>query len=79
MNIEHSPNPETIRRACKAAGGQSAVARALCLGGQGTVSSWIMRGKVPAEYVLRLEALSGVSRHELREDLYPREDSEVAA
>ena len=79
MNTEHVPNPETIRRACKDAGGQSAVARALGLGGQGTVSSWIMRGKIPAEYVLRLEQMSGVSRHELRPDLYPRDSVGEAA
>ena len=29
--------------------------------------------RVPAEYVLRIEAATGVSRHDLRPDIYPRE------
>ena len=28
---------------------------------------------MPAEYVLRTEAATGVSRHDLRPDIYPRE------
>jgi DNA-binding transcriptional regulator YdaS (Cro superfamily) len=64
---------KAILKACAAVGGQSALARKLSLGSQGTVSSWLMRGKLPAERVLEVEAVSGVSRHELRPDLYPRE------
>lgn len=66
---------ELIRKACEKAGGQTAVARALELGSQGTVSSWILRGKIPAKYVLELERLSGISRHELSPEIYPREES----
>lgn len=66
---------EVIRKACERAGGQSEVARRLKLKSQGTVSSWILRGRVPAERVLELERLSGVSRHVLRPDLYPRENA----
>lgn len=29
--------------------------------------------RVPAEYVLKIEAATGVSRHDLRPDIYPRE------
>lgn len=29
------------------------------------------RGRVPAERVLRVEEATGISRHELRPDLYP--------
>jgi DNA-binding transcriptional regulator YdaS (Cro superfamily) len=29
---------------------------------------------LPAEYVLVTEKVTGISRHELRPDLYPRED-----
>lgn len=29
--------------------------------------------RVPAEFVLKVEALTGVSRHELRPDIYPIE------
>ncbi|MFZ1625569.1 MAG: YdaS family helix-turn-helix protein [Gammaproteobacteria bacterium] len=62
-----------ILRACDAVGGQSALARALGLKSQGSVSGWIARNTVPAERVLPIESLTGVSRHELRPDLYPRE------
>lgn len=64
---------KAILKACKAAGGQTALARRLNLGSQGTVSSWILRGRLPAERVLEVEAATGVSRHELRPDLYPRD------
>lgn len=39
---------------------------------RGNVSRWD-RSKVPAERVLEVERVSGVSRHDLRPDLYPRE------
>lgn len=40
---------------------------------QSLVGYWLNKSKrgVPAEWVLRVEAASGVSRHELRPDLYP--------
>ena len=31
--------------------------------------------RASAEYVLAIEAATGVSRHDLRPDLYPREDA----
>ncbi len=31
------------------------------------------RRRLPAEYVLSVEAATGVSRHDLRPDIYPRE------
>lgn len=68
-----SRSKQAILRACNAVGGQSALARKLNLGSQGTVSSWILRGRLPAERVLEVEAATGVSRHELRPDLYPRD------
>lgn len=64
---------KALLRACAAAGGQSALARALGLRSQGSVSSWIANGRVPAERVLPIEELTGISRHELRPDLYPDE------
>jgi DNA-binding transcriptional regulator YdaS (Cro superfamily) len=63
---------KALLRACAAVGGQTALARALGLSSQGTVSSWLARG-LPAERVLAVEAASGVSRHLLRPDLYPVE------
>ncbi len=41
---------------------------------QGTVSKWVSKGRGPApEHVLAVEAATGVSRHDLRPDIYPRE------
>ena len=37
------------------------------------VQKW--RKRIPAERVLLIESISGVSRHELRPDLYPRTSS----
>jgi DNA-binding transcriptional regulator YdaS (Cro superfamily) len=56
-----------------AAGGQKPLADKI-----GTTQSqiwyWLERSKkgVPAEFVLRIEGATGVPRHELRPDLYPR-------
>lgn len=37
-----------------------------------TVSQWFRRGRVPAERVIDLEAITGVSRHVIRPDIYPQ-------
>lgn len=37
------------------------------------IALWKNRGKIPAERVLAVEAISGVSRSVLRPDLYPPE------
>lgn len=37
------------------------------------ITLWKSRGKIPAERVLAVEAISGVSRSVLRPDLYPPE------
>lgn len=40
---------------------------------QSTVWEWLDRGRpLPAEHVLKVEAATRVSRHDLRPDLYPR-------
>lgn len=39
-----------------------------------TVCKWQL-GRVPADKVLRVEEVTGISRHDLRPDLYPREGS----
>lgn len=48
-----------------------ALAKALGLRSQGSVSRWIKKGRVPSERVLKIEELTQVSRHQLRPDLYP--------
>ena len=49
---------------------QKQLARALAIR-QSSVSRWGVRG-VPAERVLGVEQITGISRHDLRPDLYPR-------
>lgn len=65
-------NIEALKTAIDAAGGQTALARAIGKS-QGHISQWLRREYVPAEEVLKIEAATGVSRHDLRPDLYPRE------
>jgi DNA-binding transcriptional regulator YdaS (Cro superfamily) len=63
---------EALKRACDVAGGQKRLADKV-----GTTQSqvwyWLERAKkgVPAEFVLPIEAATGVPRSELRPDLYP--------
>ncbi|MFG8076923.1 transcriptional regulator [Pseudomonas aeruginosa] len=59
-----------ICKAVKAAGGQSALARILNVTPQ-AVQKMCALGRVPAKRVLEIEKATGVSRHELRPDLYP--------
>lgn len=55
------------------AGSQSALARALGVT-QPAVWHWLNQSeRLPAEYVLKAEQLFGVSRHDLRPDIYPIE------
>jgi DNA-binding transcriptional regulator YdaS (Cro superfamily) len=62
-----------LKRACKIAGGQKPLATKI-----GTTQSqvwyWLKRSKrgVAAEFVLSIERATGVPRHELRPDLYPK-------
>ena len=45
---------------------------------QPTVWRWLNQSKqLPAEYVLKVEAATGVSRHLLRPDIYPRDMAPV--
>lgn len=64
---------EAFRRAVDILNGQSATARvAGCT--PGNINQLLSKNSVlPAEYVLPVEAASGVSRHDLRPDIYPRE------
>ena len=43
------------------------------------VQRWFVRGKIPAERVLAVEAATGISRHELRGDIYPVETNQQVA
>ncbi len=61
-------------KACRhAAGSDSQMARDLGVP-QSTMWRWLNQTKqLPAEHVLKAERLYGVSRHELRPDIYPVE------
>jgi DNA-binding transcriptional regulator YdaS (Cro superfamily) len=64
---------EALQLAVDTAGGQSALAR-ICSVSQTAVWKWLQSAKrLPAEYVLMVEAATGVSRHALRPDIYPLE------
>ena len=65
---------KALKQAIKAAGGQTALAISIQKT-QGHISSWLRRDHVPAEVVLPIERATGVSRHDLRPDLYPREEA----
>jgi DNA-binding transcriptional regulator YdaS (Cro superfamily) len=72
--MANEPTPYEALLACeRSAGSQSALSRALGVA-QPTVWRWLQSfRKMPAQYVLKAEALYGVSRHALRPDIYPRE------
>jgi DNA-binding transcriptional regulator YdaS (Cro superfamily) len=73
MESDRSAPVEALRRAVEAIGGQAATARLLGIT-QPAVSLWLSKGQVlPAEHVLTVERETGVSRHDLRPDIYPRE------
>jgi len=66
----HCPErAEPLSAAIKAVGGYSALAAILGLT-KASVHQW---KRVPAERVLAVEAATGVSRQQLRPDLYPAE------
>lgn len=58
-----------IDRAIEAAGSASELARQLGVVPM-TVTQWRKRGQVPAERCLAIEAATGVSRHDLRPDVF---------
>lgn len=65
-------DPKTaLKRAMDAVGGQAALAAKIGISAQ-AVSQW---DEVPPLRVLEVERASGVSRHELRPDLYPMESA----
>lgn len=64
---------KAIERAVEVAGGQQALADKCGVKYQ-AVQKWL-RDRVPAERVLAIEDATGVSRHELRPDIYPRDSA----
>lgn len=68
--------PTPLERAILAAGTGKALAELLGVTPM-AVSYWKVRG-VPARQALPIEKATGVSRHELRPDLYPSESLSAA-
>lgn len=62
---------EGLKNAIAKAGSQVELAKRLGVSQQRF--HWWTKHKLPAEWVLSVEKASGVSRHELRPDLYPRD------
>lgn len=58
-----------LNKAIDAAGGVGKLAERLGIV-QTAVSNWRIRGRVPAEQCLAIEAATGVSRHDLRPDVF---------
>lgn len=70
--MNHGTNALTA--AIRRAGSQVALAKACDVSPQ-AVNQWVSKGKPPADKVLVIEAATGISRHELRPDIFgQRED-----
>lgn len=69
---------EYLLEAINAVGGQSQLADALNIK-QGHIGMWVHRDKKapPAEYVLKIEEITGISRHKLRPDVFGEEIKEA--
>lgn len=63
-----------LAAACDAAGGEMRLAE-LIGKTRSHVSTWKLRGMIPAEMAIPIERATGVSRHVLRPDLYPIEEA----
>ena len=75
MVIADRPELDSLEEAIRIAGSQSELARQI---GVAQASVWKMLHKAQrasAEFVLKIEGATGISRHDLRPDLYPREDT----
>jgi DNA-binding transcriptional regulator YdaS (Cro superfamily) len=59
-----------IRRAVEIVGGEKACAKEFGCTFQ-AIQFWIRKGRVPAKHIIKLEQLSGVTRHEIDSDIYP--------
>lgn len=78
MGIESSIDTP-LAQAVRIAGSQSAFGRMIGRS-QASVHDWLRKKMpLPAEHVLKVEAETGVSRHDLRPDLYPREPAPAHA
>lgn len=63
-------NIPPVDAAIETLGGPSKASAALGISNPSVVMNWKARGKVPANKVLDVEALTGISRHDLRPDIF---------
>jgi DNA-binding transcriptional regulator YdaS (Cro superfamily) len=71
------PESIALQEAVNRLGSQSAMGRLLSVS-QATVWKWLKRGKpLPAEHVLLVESATGISKHDLRPDIFPRQPAAV--
>ena len=66
----------SLKAAIDIAGSQLALAKRIGVK-QSYISNWLNRDKqgVPARYVILIEKATGVPRHELRPDIYPKDSA----
>ena len=67
-----------IEKAVRLAGNQSALARAVNVSPQ-AVQQWVESGRVSHKKVIEVERATGVSRTELRPDIYPADEAVPAS
>lgn len=60
----------SVDRVIAALGGLTKAASALGIDNPSVVANWRTRGRVPAERAIDIEMATGISRHELRPDIF---------
>jgi DNA-binding transcriptional regulator YdaS (Cro superfamily) len=73
-------DPSPLARAISAAGSQAALSDRIGVSQQ-LISYWLRKGArgVPAEHVSAIEMATGISRHELRPDVFGAKPAEKAS
>ena len=70
---QHQIAIDAFAHAIRIAGSQTAIAK-ICECTPGAISQLVLRGRpLSTRFVLKVEAATGISRHDLRPDIYPRE------
>lgn len=76
MALEHD-SESALAIAVRKAGSQSAFGRLLGKR-QSVIFGWLRDARpLPAEHVLAIEEATGISRHDLRPDIYPRDEAQA--
>jgi DNA-binding transcriptional regulator YdaS (Cro superfamily) len=62
--------PNIVPQVIEVLGGPTKAAEALGLSNPSVIMNWRIRGRVPAGRVLQVEGATGISRHQLRPDIF---------